>query len=133
MREDTIVINELAQGLRPITQGVAWFEGMPENGKVAVLEEIAEYCIQARATTGDTPEAVRRAGLKPTHTPAVLAARGQLHVQLPKIIGLPPDERSKAFRLLIGLLGVADERRRAVFCRGGCTHYWHRLGGPPAN
>jgi hypothetical protein len=128
-KEKMVVINELAQGLRAIAGGLDWFDAMADSEQVAVLEEIAGYCIEARAITDDVPAAIRRAGLRPTYTPAVLAARGQLHVQLPKITDLPSDERRKAFRLLIALLGVADERRRAVFCRQSCTHWWHRLGG----
>ncbi|WP_370964828.1 DUF5958 family protein [Amycolatopsis sp. cg9] len=130
MKKGMVVINELAQDLRSIAGGLDWFDAMADGEQVAVLEEIAGYCIQARAITADVPEAIRRSGLRPTYTPAVLAARGQLHVQLPKITALPSDERRKAFRLLIALLGVADERRRAVFCRQGCSHWWHRLGGP---
>ncbi|WP_410092895.1 DUF5958 family protein [Streptomyces sp. uw30] len=37
------------------------------------------------------------------------------------------DERRKAFRLLIAVLAIADERRRERFCSGGCGHWWHRL------
>jgi hypothetical protein len=71
----------------------------------------------------DMPESVRRAGLLTTHTPAVLLARGRLA----KIVSLPQDEWAKSFRLLVSLLGVADERRRARFCADGCPHAWHHL------
>jgi hypothetical protein len=120
---------ELAQNLRSIAYGLDWFDAMKDSEQVAVLEEIAGYCIQARAITDAVSEATRRAGLWPTYTPVVLAARRQLHAQLPKIAGLPSDERRKAFRLLIALLVVADERRRVVFCSTGCSHRWHRLSG----
>ncbi|MFJ7270982.1 DUF5958 family protein [Streptomyces sp. NPDC099050] len=67
-------------------------------------------------------------GLRPTHTPAVLIVRGPIRHQLAKIIALTPlDERRKAFRLLVALLGIADERRRERFCSGGCGHWWHQL------
>ncbi|WP_225631412.1 DUF5958 family protein [Streptomyces solaniscabiei] len=36
-------------------------------------------------------------------------------------------ERRKAFRLLVAVLAVADERRRERFCSGGCGHWWHNL------
>jgi hypothetical protein len=81
MHERMIIINELAQDRRSITFGVGWFGAMADSEQFAVLEEIAGYCIQARATTDDVPEAIRRAGLKSTYTPAVLAARGQMHLQ----------------------------------------------------
>ncbi|MFC8661783.1 DUF5958 family protein [Streptomyces sp. NPDC057199] len=32
---------------------------------------LRHHCIQARAVTEDGPESIRRAGLRPTHTPAV--------------------------------------------------------------
>ncbi|MGX4693523.1 DUF5958 family protein [Streptomyces sp. JNUCC 63] len=80
------------------------------------------------AVAEDAPESIRRAGLRPTHTPAVLISRGRIDEQLGKIAGLAPlDERRKAFRLLIAVLTIADARRRERFCSGGCSHWWHRL------
>jgi hypothetical protein len=53
---------------------------------------------------------------------------GPIDQQLGKIAGLTPvDERRKAFRLLVEVLAVADERRRERFCSGGCGHWWHNL------
>ncbi|WP_034091859.1 DUF5958 family protein [Streptacidiphilus albus] len=126
MDERTVRLNELAQGMRPLGQGVAWFEDLAHDEQFEVLRDLSGFCIQARATVEDSPESVRMAGIRPTHTPAVLIARGQLHGQLEKIINLPQDERVKAFRLLVALLGVADKRRRERFCADGCTHAWHQ-------
>ncbi len=122
-----VVLNELAQGLRPIGQGVEWFEALPSEDQWEVLRELGGYCVQARATVEDGPESVRTAGLRLTHTPAVLMTRGELAGQLTKIINLPQDERVKAFRLLVALLGVSDKRRRERFCADKCTHAWHQL------
>ena len=127
MDERTIGLNELAQGLRPLGQGVEWFEDLATDEQFEVLRDLSGFCIQARATVDDGPESVRLAGIRPTHTPAVLIARGQLPGQLEKIINLPQDERVKAFRLLVALLGVADMRRRERTCADGCTHAWHQL------
>ncbi|MGW4725783.1 DUF5958 family protein [Streptomyces sp. NPDC004292] len=64
-----------------------------------------------------------RAGLRPTHTPAVLIARGRIDRQPGKIACLAPlDEHRKAFRLLIAVLAIADGRRRERYCSGGCSH-----------
>ncbi|MFH9216290.1 DUF5958 family protein [Streptomyces anulatus] len=120
-------MNELAQGLRPLGQGVEWFEALSSEGQFEVLRDLGGHCIQARATVEDGPESARLAGIRPTHTPAVLITRGQLAGQLAKIINLPQDERVKAFRLLVALLGVADKRRRERFCADGCAHAWHQL------
>ncbi|KES03712.1 hypothetical protein BU52_28750 [Streptomyces toyocaensis] len=128
MDERAMVLNGLAQGIRPLDQGVDWFESLAGTEQFEVLRDLAGFCIQARALTEDGPESIRRAGIRPTHTPAVLITRGRLTEQLTKIINLPQDERVKAFRLLVALLGVADERRRARFCAHGCSHAWHHLG-----
>ena len=123
MDEQTIRLNELAQGLRPLDEGAAWHAGLAAAEQSEVLLRLTEFCVQAHAVPDDMPESVRRAGLRPTHTAAVLLARGRLA----KIVGLPPDEWAKSFPLLVALLGVADERRRATFCFNGCAHAWHHL------
>ncbi|MEU3402183.1 DUF5958 family protein [Streptomyces filamentosus] len=128
MNERVVVLNQLAQGIRPLDQGVDWFGSLDGAEQFEVLRDLAGFCIQARALIEDGPEAIRRAGIRPTHTPAVLITRGHLAEQLAKIINLPQDERVKAFRLLVALLSVADERRRARFCAQGCSHAWHHLG-----
>ncbi|MFD0358170.1 DUF5958 family protein [Streptomyces sp. NPDC127110] len=131
MIERDVLLNELAQGLRPMAQGIEWFDGLSPQEQYETLRFLTHHCIQARAVTEDGPEAIRRAGLRPTHTPAVLITRGPVGPQLGKIAGLTPlDERRKAFRLLVALLAVADERRRERFCSDGCGHWWHRLAGP---
>ncbi|MFH8729095.1 DUF5958 family protein [Streptomyces termitum] len=131
MNERDVLLNELAQGLRPMARGLAWFDGLAPDAQSEVLVFLRHHCLQARAVIEDAPESVRRAGLRPTHTPAVLLSRGRIDQQLGKIAALvPPDERRKAFRLLVALLSVADARRRARFCSTGCSHWWHAL--PPA-
>jgi hypothetical protein len=128
MDERAARLNELAQGLLPLVRGVEWFEGLVGDEQFEILRDLSGFCVQARATAEDGPESVRLAGIRPTHTPAVLITRGQhLSAQLTKIVNLPQDERVKAFRLLVALLGVADKRRRERFCATGCTHAWHQL------
>ncbi|MFB6839907.1 DUF5958 family protein [Streptomyces sp. NPDC056361] len=128
MTERDLMLNELAQGLRPMSQGLEWFDRLGPEAQSETLVFLRHHCIQARAVTEDGPEGVRRAGLRPTHTPAVLITRGRIDEQLGKIAGLtPPDERRKAFRLLVAVLAVADARRRDRHCSGGCTHWWHQL------
>ncbi|WP_228985482.1 MULTISPECIES: DUF5958 family protein [unclassified Streptomyces] len=38
---------------------------------------LRHHCIQARAVIQDGPESISRAGLRVTHTPAVLVTRGR--------------------------------------------------------
>lgn len=127
------MVNRLAQGLRTPEQGLAWFTALDEEQRREVLRKLALCCDQARAGVGtgvgagagDVAEAVRRAGIRPTHTPAVMLARDVRRTAA--VAELPADERVKAFRLLTALFAVADERRRARQCVGGCTHPWHNL------
>ncbi|NGO75244.1 hypothetical protein G6045_06055 [Streptomyces sp. YC504] len=134
MNEHAVLLNELAQGLRPMAQGIDWFENLSEDMQAAALRDLYQFCIQARATKEDGPASIRRAGIRPTHTPAVLITRGRIDEQLAKIASLAPQhERIKAFRLLVALLAVADGRRRERFCSHGCSHSWHHLDtGPDA-
>ncbi|MER6230403.1 DUF5958 family protein [[Kitasatospora] papulosa] len=128
MADPYITLNELAQELRPMSQGIEWFESLSAEEQSNTLHLLSHFCIQARATVEDGPESVRRAGLRATHTPAVLITRQRINQQLGKIASLTPhDERLKSFRLLIAVLAVADERRRERFCSDGCGHAWHRL------
>ncbi|MFF3617315.1 DUF5958 family protein [Streptomyces sp. NPDC002580] len=127
MTRRDVILNELAQGLRPMQEGVEWFDALPQEKQYEVLRHLSHHCLQARAVEEDGPESIRRAGLRPTHTPAVLITRSRIDQQLRKIAGLTPvDERRKAFRLLVALLAVADARRRVTFCRGDCGHWWHQ-------
>ncbi|MFF2123857.1 DUF5958 family protein [Streptomyces olivochromogenes] len=128
MTERDVMLNELAQGLRPMSQGIEWFDALGPEEQSETLRFLSHHCVQARAAAEDGPESVRRAGLRPTHTPAVLITRGRIDQQLSKIAGLAPlDEHRKAFRLLIAVLAIADGRRRERFCSNGCAHWWHRL------
>ncbi|MBB4981565.1 DUF5958 family protein [Streptomyces nymphaeiformis] len=128
MTERDVLLNELAQGLRPMSEGIEWFDVLGQEEQSEVLLFLRHHCVQARAVTEDGPESISRAGLRPTHTPAVLISRGRIDEQLGKIAGLAPlDERRKAFRLLISVLAIADARRRERDCSGGCSHWWHKL------
>lgn len=84
MNRRVVILNELAQGIRPLAAGVGWFEELTDTEQFEVVRDLAGFCIQARATSEDGPESIRRAGIRPTHTPAVLVTRGRLTEQLPK-------------------------------------------------
>ncbi|MFJ6837148.1 DUF5958 family protein [Streptomyces sp. NPDC091209] len=117
MIERDIMLNELAQGLRPMSQGITWFDALRPQEQSEALLFLRHHCLQARAVAEDGPENILRAGLRPTHTPAVLITRGRIDHQLGKIASLAPrDERRKAFRLLVAVLAIADGRRRERFC-----------------
>ncbi|MGR4877893.1 DUF5958 family protein [Streptomyces sp. LARHCF249] len=113
---------------RPGSGAAASYYSLSPEERSETMLFLRHHCEQARADDEDGPESIRRAGLRPTHTPAVLITRGPINRQLGKIVSLTPvDERRKAFRLLVAVLSVADERRRERFCAGGCGHWWHNL------
>ncbi|MET8128637.1 DUF5958 family protein [Streptomyces sp. NPDC005065] len=121
-------LNELAQDLRPLDEGIAWFASLSEDEQTGTLDLLAGFCFQAHPTAEEALESIRRSGLRPTHTPAVMLVRGQIEDQVGRIAGLTPQhERMKAFRLLIALLAVADGRRRARCRVHSCSHPWHHL------
>jgi hypothetical protein len=131
MDDRDATLNQLAQGLRPMSEGIAWFDALGPEAQYDVLRHLHHHCLQARVVEEDGPRSVLRAGLRPTHTPAVLIVRGRIEQQLGRIVHLtPPDERRKSFRLLIAVLAIADERRRERFCSDGCGHWWHNLSAP---
>ncbi|MFE9099071.1 DUF5958 family protein [Streptomyces sp. NPDC007264] len=117
-----VVLNELAQGLRPMAQGVEWFEGLSEDDRRKVLHALVLFCGQARACEDDVPESIARSGIRPTYTPAVMLTKWRFGMA-----GLPAYELTKSFRLLVALFSIADTRRRALHCADGCGHEWHNL------
>ncbi|TKT06079.1 hypothetical protein E4U92_29825 [Streptomyces galbus] len=121
-----VVLNELAQGRRPVEQGVEWFEELSEGDRREVLRALVLFCGQAGTCEEDVPESIARSGIRPTHTPAVMLTKGRFGME-----ALPANELTKSFRLLVALFTVADTRRRTLHCAGGCDHSWHNLPDPP--
>jgi hypothetical protein len=58
--EQALMLNQLAQGLRPVPAGIAWFEGLDAEELSAVLRDLRPFCVQARATREDALAAARR-------------------------------------------------------------------------
>ncbi|MER5430571.1 DUF5958 family protein [Streptomyces sp. NPDC002588] len=120
-----MVLNELAQGLRPVVEGVEWFEGLAEGDQRKVLHALVLFCGQARACEEDVPESIARSGIRPTHTPAVMLTKWRFGMDR-----LPAYELTKSFCLLVALFSIADTRRRMLHCADGCGHEWHNLLDP---
>lgn len=127
MNSRSVMLNELAQGRRAMEEGLEWFGALDLEEQRAVLRELASYTLQARAGVEDRIASIEQSGLRPTQTPAVMIAKGDLPGQLAKMTALPAAELSKTFRLMIALLGIADARRYERDCVGGCTHAWHHF------
>ncbi|MFJ3661031.1 DUF5958 family protein [Streptomyces sp. NPDC090119] len=121
-----MILNELAQGLRPMGDGREWFKGLSESDQRKVLHALVLFCGQARAREEDVPESIARSGIRPTHTSAVMLTKWRFGME-----ALPAYELAKSFSLLVALFSIADTRRRTLHCAGGCGHPWHNLPDPP--
>ncbi|MFZ4129779.1 DUF5958 family protein [Streptomyces cellulosae] len=63
-----VMLNELAQGLRPMADGVEWFEGLAEDEQRRVLRLLIYFCGEARARVEDGPETGARSCIRPPRT-----------------------------------------------------------------
>ncbi|UUY46138.1 DUF5958 family protein [Streptomyces yangpuensis] len=127
-REAERVVNEVAQGLRTLDDGTAWFSALSPVGRETVLREVAGYAMQAHITAADGREGVARSGVKPRANPSVMICMDPPRYGF---AGLPADEHVKAFRVLVSVFSVADTRRRLTYCKGTCGHAWHNLPTSP--
>jgi hypothetical protein len=129
MSPSILQLNQIAQGLISWTEGVSWFNGLPSLARSAVLRELAAIAKQSHPKADEVEQAIQLAGLKPTFTPCVLVTKAAPAPEqaFHKVISLPEDEWEKSFRLLVGLLAIADARRRSTHCAEGCSHEWHHL------
>lgn len=76
MTERDIILNELAQGLRPMSQGIEWFDTHSPEEQAEILLFLRHHCVQARAVTEDGPESIRRAGLRPLYLAMAVTVEG---------------------------------------------------------
>jgi uncharacterized protein DUF5958 len=118
------VVNEIAQGLRMLDDGAAWFSGLSVAGRQEVLREAGGYVMQAHITAADGRAGVARSGVKPTANPSVMICMDPPRYGF---ANLPAEEHVKAFRVLVSVFAVADTRRRETECKGTCGHAWHHL------
>ncbi|MEV7414843.1 DUF5958 family protein [Streptomyces sp. NPDC089919] len=124
-----MIVNEIAQGLRCLDDGVAWFSGLCLADRREVLQQIGGYVMQAGSTAADGRAGVARSGVKATANPSVMICMDPPRYGFS---GLPADEHVKAFRVLVSVFAVADTRRREMYCRNACGHPWHNLPSAPA-
>ncbi|MYW46257.1 DUF5958 family protein [Streptomyces sp. SID161] len=123
-REGERIVNEIAQGLRSLEDGVAWFSGLVPARRQAVLLQVTGYAMQAHITAADGRAGVARSGVKPTANPSVMICMDPPRYGF---AGLPSAEHVTAFRVLVAVFAVADARRRETYCKGVCGHAWHNL------
>lgn len=123
--ESRLLLNQLAQRVVPLADGVNWFTAFPPDGQLNVLRDLVTMVMQARVRREDVAPAVSASGAKPTVTPAIMLLKRDFRGQLQRLLDLPTREYATAFAILVKLLGIADERRRQEDCDGGCGHWWH--------
>jgi hypothetical protein len=132
MSPTLLKLNQMAQGLLPWDAGLSWFIGLSPSEKNSVLRDLGYITHQAHPRAEEVDAAIAKAGLKRTFTPCVLVCKASSPEKaFQKIVSLPEAEWEKSFRLLVALLSIADARRRAVHCGGGCSHEWHQQLSSP--
>nr|WSW49673.1 DUF5958 family protein [Streptomyces sp. NBC_01001] len=114
-----LVVNEIAQELRTLDDGVAWFSGLSPAGQREVLQQVSGYAMQAHITAADGRAGVARSGVKPTANPSVMICMDPPRYGFSDF---PADENVKAFRVLVSVFAVADTRRRQTHCKNACGH-----------
>lgn len=122
--KDSITLNQIAQRTHRI-DGDEWFSNISTQYKKDILRKLSHMIIESHPSADIVQRAIRESGLKPTFTPCVLLSKGDIRLQLAKIVNLPSDEYARAFRLLISLFRLADNERRSIYCHSGCDHWWH--------
>jgi hypothetical protein len=130
--EDQIFVNQLAQKVVDMAQGLAWFARHGVDEKRSILRSINVFVRQAHPTPDDVRDAISSSKLKPTLTPCVLLAKPDAGAQLAKMASLPEYELQTVFTLVVGLLGAADARRRTTEPLDTANHWWQRDLSNPA-
>ncbi|MEU8629190.1 DUF5958 family protein [Streptomyces sp. NPDC048669] len=61
MNERDVLLNEFARGLRPMSEGIEWFDGLGREEQSEMPLFLRHHCVQARAVTEDAPAALVQA------------------------------------------------------------------------
>ena len=125
LNKERIFLNQIAQRCTSFEDGESWFFNQPEDRRRPLLRELSAMALQAGFVPADVRPAASLVRLKKGATPCVLLSVGRPKIQMAKVLSLPQSESSSVFKLLIGLLSIADQRRRKQ-CKADCQHWWHR-------
>ncbi len=80
---------------------------------------------QSSPSDGDVASAIEKTGVSANRTASVLIGKSPIVQQFAKLWSLPPSELDEVCRILLAVLAIADRRRLAAKCSGGCLHWWH--------
>ncbi|MDA0844096.1 MAG: DUF5958 family protein [Bacteroidetes bacterium] len=109
--EQEIQFNQFGQGVYEETKLIGQFESLDIEGKRSMLRDVENLITQSKSTIDDIDKAIRKSGLKPTFTPCIIIKKGLNYGNFRKIINLPENELTKAFKLFIYLFKEGYQRR----------------------
>jgi hypothetical protein len=130
--EDDILINQWVQEIKATSVLVEWFESGTPDRRLELLRHLLNLCNQARVREEDSQMALVASKLNPRRSAGVILSKGATKSVLHKLSTLRKMDGGDAFVLLLHLLKIADERRRAAEGPGPCHHWWHRDLGDDA-
>lgn len=128
--QEEIIINQYAQGIKPIDELLEWYNSFDIEKKRSILIEIWSLANQAKVNEGDVENARIIAGLKVTHTPVrMLYSKTQPFKNRGfKVANLKGKEQVQAFLLILNCFAIAEQRRKSK-CdaeKENCNHWWHQ-------
>jgi len=126
-RHSEVFLNAVAQGKASFDEAVAWFWRLPAETQQKANTWLCQAALQAQVAQEDVRLAIQNSGIRPTVSAATALSTGTLQVQIGKLLHMKGKDARHAFRLLLALFAIADERRRRTICKNGCDHWWHNL------
>lgn len=131
MNDSVEKLNLIAQQRITFEDGLSWFEGFDRGEKLGILGSLNMCVLQAHPAINDLAPAIKLVGIKETYTPCAMIkndAKGLSSIKgLDGLDKLKDLDLGRAFLLLVGLLSIADHRKRTESCKGECSHWWRRI------
>lgn len=126
--QELLLLNQYVQGIVTRDELKSWFLSLNVIDKQAVVKNTWILAIQAQVRESDIPDATAAAGLKPTHTPVVIASNGNisLHNRGYKLSTLKGTVLNQAFLFVLECFVLAEHRRKEKKGPLECNHWWHK-------
>lgn len=128
MNERELKINQIAQGLMSLEDGLKWFDGVTADSRADIMRSLDLCIFQSHPSIDDIEQGIKKSGLKESYSPCVLIRKKPFNQVRQKILEMPALDLRRGFILLISVFSVADSRRRMTQCKGECGHDWHNIG-----
>ncbi|MDH5547969.1 MAG: DUF5958 family protein [Gammaproteobacteria bacterium] len=129
MNDRELTINKIAQNLISVDDGLKWFEDSDENQKMDIMRSLDMCIFQSHPTVEDIDLGMQNSGLKETYSPCVLIRSKPFNEARQKVLSMTGLDQYRAFQLFVAIFAAADNRRREMECKGGCSHEWHNKQG----